>query len=121
MDRNFESIEITDAFIAQMRQHVRDYVAVILKLTAKYDPALGMDSEQGRIVWAHGKRNYQLRAAGIMPIVGPVFTPPYAGLSIFAVPEAEVREIMADDPAVKAGLFTFDVVAWRSFPGDTLP
>lgn len=121
MDRSFEQIEITDAFMAEMRGHVRNYVGVVLKLTSAFDPTLGLDSDQGRIIWQHGRRNYQLRASGIMPIVCPSATPPYAGLSIFAVPEAEVREIMDDDPGVKAGLFTYDVVALRSFPGDALP
>lgn len=29
----------------------------------------------------------------------------------------DVRELMANDPGVKQGLYTFDVMTWRSAPG----
>jgi hypothetical protein len=35
--------------------------------------------------------------------------------------EAATRVLMDDDPAVRAGIFTYEIHPVRSFPGDTLP
>jgi hypothetical protein len=43
------------------------------------------------------------------------------GLAIFNADPDRVRAIMAEDPGVKAGVFTFDIHPTRSFPGDRLP
>ena len=113
--------EITDAFMLGMLEKSRQYCVVLLTPTAAYDPNAAKDSAQCRTSWAHARRNFELRAAGKMPLVGPILAPPYVGLAVFAVPAEEVAEIMEEDPAVKAGLFTFEIMPWRSFPGDALP
>ena len=43
------------------------------------------------------------------------------GVGIFSTGEEETRKIMEDDPAVKAGIFTYEIHPYRSFPGDMLP
>lgn len=73
------------------------------------------------IVWEHGRRNFELRADGLLSIVGPVPDEgDLRGLAIFATSPDETRRLMADDPAVQAGIFTVEVHGFRSFPGDAL-
>jgi hypothetical protein len=43
------------------------------------------------------------------------------GVGIFSTGEEETRKIMEDDPAVKAGVFTYKNHPYRSFPGEMLP
>lgn len=74
------------------------------------------------LVWEHGRRNFALRAAGIMPIVCPVTDDSeVCGVGIFARDAEETARIMDDDPAVQAGVFRYVVHPCRSFPGDVLP
>jgi hypothetical protein len=44
-----------------------------------------------------------------------------AGISIFDTDVAEAERIMSGDPAVQAGVLTFEVHQTQSFPGDRLP
>jgi len=108
--------QITDEYMKEMLPKAKAYSMVILKPTSKI-------KEPGaeKIVWEHGRRNFALRAEGIMPIVCPV--PHYdevAGVGIFTKSTEETKAIMEEDPGVIAGLFTFSVYACRSFPGDAL-
>jgi hypothetical protein len=43
------------------------------------------------------------------------------GVGIFSTREEETKRIMDEDPAVKAGIFTYEIHPCRSFPGDKLP
>jgi hypothetical protein len=43
------------------------------------------------------------------------------GVGIFSTGKEETIRIMDEDPAVKAGIFTFEIHSCRSFPGDMLP
>lgn len=75
-----------------------------------------------KIIWEHGRRNFELRAAGKLCIVCPVGDGSnLCGLGIFNTDPEETRRIMEGDPGVKAGVFTYEVHACRSFPGDSLP
>jgi hypothetical protein len=60
-------------------------------------------------------------AARTAALVGPIYAPPLAGLSVFTVSTEEANAIMEDDPAVRAGYFRFELVPWKTFPGDALP
>jgi uncharacterized protein YciI len=63
-----------------------------------------------------------LRQAGILSIVCPIVDgEEYAGIGIFNRSIEEAREIMDDDPAVKAGVLTYSVHPGKGFPGDALP
>ncbi len=42
-------------------------------------------------------------------------------IAIFDVPPEEVDRIMADDPGIKAGLFTYELHSVCGFPSSTLP
>ncbi|MCX5043578.1 hypothetical protein OG921_10415 [Aldersonia sp. NBC_00410] len=94
-----------------------DFSVVILKAGPQYGSA-GSDA----IVWEHGRRNFALRDAGKLAIVCPVLDDSdVCGIGIFADDVDETTALMADDPGVRAGVFTFEVHPARSFPGDSLP
>jgi hypothetical protein len=115
------SQEITDGYMREMLGKSKLFTVVLLRTTDAYDLDAAPDSEQRRVIWAHGKRNFELRASGVMPMVGPLMKPPFAGLAVFTVSPEETQAIMEGDPAVMAGYFSFEILPWRTFPGDGLP
>jgi hypothetical protein len=108
--------EITDEQMTARLAQTRDYTLAILKTTPK------TFTDEGRpIIWEHGRRNMALRAAGTMAIVCPATDGgDVAGICIFAAAPDEVGEIMAGDPAVGAGVLTYELHPTRGFPGDCL-
>jgi hypothetical protein len=57
-----------------------------------------------------------------MPVVCPVGDGSgVTGISAFDARPEDVDRIMANDPGVRAGVFSYDVDATRSFPGSSLP
>jgi hypothetical protein len=108
--------QITDEYMHDRIGKAKAYTLMVLTPTPRYFKA---DSRS--IVWEHGRRNMALQAAGIMPIVCPVGDQEISGIGIFNTDPQEARAIMADDPGVQAGIFTFEVHACRGFPGDALP
>jgi hypothetical protein len=60
------------------------------------------------LIWEHGKRNYALYLAGLKRIVCPIGDASgTTRVGIFDADPDEVDQIMRQDPAVKAGLFTY--------------
>jgi hypothetical protein len=109
--------EISDEFMRENLAGSRGYTLVLLKAGPHYGSA-GSDA----VVWEHGRRNFELRAAGKLAIVAPVQDDSdLCGLGIFSTSAEETEVIMAGDPAVQAGLFTVEIHPIRSFPGDSLP
>ncbi|HJT55755.1 MAG TPA: hypothetical protein VJ761_04615 [Ktedonobacteraceae bacterium] len=108
---------ITDEYMREMLSKTRQYCIMILKV--------GPNKQQEgaeKIIWEHGRRNFALRADGIMPVVCPVNDgSDVCGIGIFNVPAEEVKKIMDEDPGVKAGIFVYEVHACRGFPGSSLP
>jgi len=108
---------ITDEYMQQMLLTARSYSVVILKPTPKRREP-GAD----KIVWEHGRCNFALRADGLLSIVCPIADGgDVSGISIFNASVEETVKLMDEDPAVKAGIFVYEVRACRSFPGDSLP
>ena len=109
--------EITDTQMRERLAGTRDYTLMILKTTPK------TFTDEGRpVIWEHGRRNMALRAAGALAIVCPVTDGgDVAGIGIFPAPPQEVRAIMEQDPAVQAGVLTYELQPVRGFPGDSLP
>ncbi|MFL5625653.1 MAG: hypothetical protein ACJ788_08665 [Ktedonobacteraceae bacterium] len=108
---------ITDEFMRQMRSTTKQYCIVILKAGPKRN-------EDGveKIIWEHGRRNFALRADGVLSIVCPISDGSNVmGVGIFNAPVEEVKKIMDEDPGVKAGVFVYEIHPCRSFPGDCLP
>ena len=107
---------ITDEYMRQMLGISRNYCILILKAGPK-------KREEGseKLIWEHGRRNFELRASGVLSIVCPVNDgSEISGIGIFNVSPAEVKKIMDEDPGVKAGIFVYEIHACRSFPGDSL-
>lgn len=107
---------ITDELMRQRLSATRNYCVVILKRTTKYQ-------EEGTeaIIWEHGRRNFALRAAGVLSIVCPIRDDSdVAGIGIFNANVEEVKKIMDGDPAVQAGILSYETHPCRGFPGDSL-
>ena len=108
---------ITDEQMRALMTTTRSYCAVILRPGPKRHMA-GVDD----IIWEHGRRNFSLRAEGLLPIVCPVGDgSDLCGVGIFAVGLEEAASIMDADPGVKAKVFVYELHPCRSFPGDALP
>lgn len=108
---------ITNEFMQQMLAKSKTYSIIILK-KGHNDNLPGAN----QIVWEHGRRNFELREAGLLSIVCPVMNnDDYKGVGIFNAAEEKVKEIMNEDPGVKAGIFIYEIFTARSFPGDALP
>ena len=108
---------ITDEFMRQMISTTKNYCIVILKAGSKKN-----EDRAEKIIWEHGRRNFALRADGVLSIVCPISDGSnVAGVGIFNAPVEEVKKIMDEDPAVKAGVLIYELHACRSFPGACLP
>jgi hypothetical protein len=108
---------ITDEFMRQRISATKNYCIVILKAGPK-------KNEEGaeKIIWEHGRRNFALRADGVLSIVCPISDGSnVSGVGIFNAPVEEVKKIMDEDPAVKAGVLIYETHVCRGFPGDSLP
>jgi hypothetical protein len=108
--------EISDEFMREMLTRSRPYSLMILKAGPNY----GTDGSD-EIVWEHGRRNFSMRADGVLSIVCPVpDDSEVCGVGIFDAEIDEVRKLMDGDPGVQAGVFVYEVHPCRSFPGDAL-
>ena len=114
--------QMTEEEFAAFRQRARPFTVVILKAGPKFErPDPTFQSEVGKIIYSHGKRNVQLHMAGIMPIVCPVNDGSgISGTCVFDTTPEEAELIMSRDPGVMAGVFTYEIHQSRSFPGSTL-
>jgi hypothetical protein len=108
---------ITDEMMREMLSKTKSYTVLILHGTEKLKEP-GAD----KVIWEHGRRNFQLRADGLLSIVCPIRDGSgVTGICIFNATPEETKKIYDDDPGVKAGYFTFEVHPCTSFPGDSLP
>ena len=109
--------EITDDYMRSMLGQSRSYTLAFLKEGPNRHMA-GVEA----IVWEHGRRNFELRADGVLAIVCPVTDDSeWSGIGVFHASVDEVTAIMDSDPGVQAGVFVYEVHPCRSFPGDALP
>ncbi len=108
---------ITDEYMRRSITAAKNYCIVILKAGPNKNKE-GVDS----IIWEHGRRNFVLRADGVLPIVCPVSDgSDVSGIGIFNASVEETRKIMDEDPGVQAGVFVYELHLCRSFPGSSLP
>jgi hypothetical protein len=108
---------ITDDYMKQMLATTKSYSVMTLK------PGPNINHpELKQIIWEHGRRNFELRAEGLLSIVCPVAEDAdIQGFGIFSTDVEATKKILDGDPAVIAGVFVYDVYPVRSFPGDSLP
>jgi hypothetical protein len=115
--------EITDEALKSALQGVRPYTIVILRAGPNFSgPGPDRDAGVAGIIWEHGKRNFALRTAGVMPIVLPVADGSgVCGVSVFDASPEEAEQMMSTDPGVKRQVFTYEIHPARGFPGSCLP
>jgi len=108
---------VTDVFMRKMLRTTKRYTLVILHRTSKRSEP-GADN----VVWEHGRRNFELRRDGYLCIVGPVVKDEtdVTGVCVFSTSLKRTKMIMNEDPAVKAGIFTYEAHLIEGFPGDGL-
>lgn len=108
---------IADDFMRSMLATAKTYSLVILKAGPNRQTP-GVET----IVWEHARRNFQMRADGLLSIVCPVMDgSEVSGIGIFNAGVEETRALMEEDPGVQAGVFVYEIHPCRSFPGDSLP
>ena len=114
--------EVTDEAMRGMLATAIPYTVLILKAGPRFSPpGPDRDPEVARVIWRHGNRNFRLRAAGLLQVVCPVADgSEVTGIGVFAATPEDVDRIYALDPAVQAGVLTYEVHPSRSFPGSTL-
>ena len=113
---------VSDETLKQALPQTRAYTVVVLKAGPRFSaPGPDRDPEVARIVWEHGKRNFALRAAGLMPVVCPVADgSEVTGFAIFDADAEDVDRIMRGDPGVQASIFTYEIHPTRTFPDSSL-
>jgi hypothetical protein len=81
---------ITDEIMREMLPKTKSYSVIILRKTEKF-------KEPGteKIVWEHGKRNFQLRAEGLLSIVCAIRDESdISGVGIFNATPEETKKCM---------------------------
>ena len=108
---------ITDDEMRERLAQSRDYTLALLRV------AEGADLAAARpLLWEHGRRNFGLRAEGLLPLIfRAADDSDWAGVGVFTASPDEVERILADDPAIQAGVLTYELHPMKSFPGDGLP
>ena len=108
--------EISDAYMQEQLGRTREYAVVLLRAAKQYG-----SEGSAAVVWEHGRRNFSLRAKGLLSIVCPVTDDTtLCGVAIFNTTVEQARQLMDEDPGIRAGVFSYEVHPVRSFPGDAL-
>lgn len=108
---------ITDDFMKQMMTTTKPYTLVLLTKGPNFNRP-----DAPAIIWEHGRRNFELRAEGLLSVVFPIRNDSdKAGVGVFNADVEQTKKIIEEDPAVKEGILNYEVHATRSFPGDRLP
>jgi len=69
-------------------------------------------------LWEHGRRNFSLRADGLLPIVRQIADgTDTCGVGVLTVHPAAAAEIMDADPRVRAGRLSLRAAPVPEFPG----
>jgi hypothetical protein len=107
---------ITDEFMKRSLAQSKVYSMMILRQGPKWE-----QPDRDKIIWEHGRRNFQLRADGVLSIVCLVTDGgDVKGIGIFNATVEETNRIMNEDPGVKAAVFIHETHLCRGFPGDAL-
>ena len=108
---------ITDEYMKEMIATTKPFTIAILKTGPNFNRPDIM-----QIVWEHGRRNFSLKADGLLPIVCPVRDgSEVCGVGIFNADPDETKKILDEDPGVKAGAFVYEIHPTKTFPGSSLP
>ena len=109
---------ITDEYMQEILTKTRDYHIVLLRP----GPRAGDYPEIRKLLWEHARRNFSLRADGVLSIVCPITAETGVnGMRIFNASAEDTKNIMDGDPTVQAGVFVYEIHPCKSFRGDRLP
>ena len=108
---------VSDAMLMEALDGSAPFTIAILKTGPRFRmPGPDRPDEVAQIIWAHGKRNYALHLAGLLPVVCPVADGSgVTGMGIFRGDEDAVRGILDDDPAMVAGVLSYELHPTRTF------
>jgi hypothetical protein len=108
---------IDDATMRRRLSETKTYALVVFRKGRNWQAA---DAKE--IVWEHGRRNFELRESKKLAIVCPLAgDSEIRGIALFDAALDETVAVMNEDPAVKAGVLSFDAYLCSGFPGDALP
>ena len=98
---------------------IKPYVLLILTKGENY----GMVDTPRIIQSEHFPYVFKQREEGIMSLTMPVMDESnIAAVAVYnTTDKEEVRKLVENDPAVKAGVFNYEIVTGLGLPGDTLP
>lgn len=104
--------DITQEFIMAKVATAKPHTLVILKRGPNYDST-------GHLHMEHLKHIFTMREAGQQVLTCPIMDEgELAGIGLFALSREEAAALTAEDPGVKAGRFTFEVLNCMGIPGD---
>jgi len=108
---------VTDEKLSEALASSAPFTIAILKAGARFAmPGPDRSDEVTATIWAHGKRNFALHLAGRLPVVCPIADGSgLAGVGVFAADESTVADILDGDPAIQAGVLTYELHPTRTF------
>jgi hypothetical protein len=115
--------EVSDDELQAYLAQAKPYTVLLLRPGPRYDPpGPGRSDAVATTILRHGKHNYAMRQAGMMPIICPFsVSTGLAGMAILTLAPAETEAMMREDEAIQQGILTYEVYETRSFPGSSLP
>lgn len=98
---------------------IKPYVLLILSKGENY----GMSDTPRIIQSEHFPYVFKQREEGIMSLTMPVMDDTnIAAVAVYnTTNKEEVQKLVEGDPAIKAGIFKYEIVMGMGLPGDTLP
>jgi hypothetical protein len=114
--------EVSDETLQAALRTTVPYTILILKAAPRFSPpGPDRDPAVAAAIWRHGKRNFALRELGLLSIVCPVADgTDVVGVSVWSARTEDVEQIYSRDPAVVAGILTYEIHPTRTFPGSCL-
>jgi len=108
---------VTDEMLADARAASTPFTVAVLRAGPRFAmPGPDRNDEVTSIIWAHGKRNFALYLARLLPVACPtVDSSGVAGVGIFAADETAVAQILDADPAIRAGVLICELRPTRTF------
>ena len=103
---------VTDDEFRTMRAASRPFSVAILKVGPNYGTPdrTNLDDPVMALILRHAKRNFAMHKAGILPVVCPIADGSgVSGVGIFTTSAERTREILEADPAIAAGILTFEI------------
>lgn len=94
---------------------------LLLLLAGNEEPVDGALAE--RLQMGHLTHLFTLEQQGHISVFGPVLKDArMKGIIVFNTTDKEmINQLMAEDPYVKGGYFTYELLDWFSIPGQQLP